>query len=218
MNGNVKNPRHTWTALGKTQASIQSKEPPKDPILIYEEPCSFRMDGTEDVPYGIAISTKSAVCLMAALLKDFEKAGISLVGLPLVEDDNAGTETEKNERRKKLLLLLVASFGITFDKSILLKILSQPLCEGIRFYPCKKNVPDDTGEKKPFFSLVLVGVDKDGHDLHFEGSTLDDIKSGPPDISRSLTSEYGHPPTQADFIKSEKFKLLRLAEIEAESL
>src|SRR3954470_4839134 len=44
-------------------------------------------------------------------------------------------ETAKpDESNSQLFALIDNSFGITLDKSILLQTLSQPGCEGIRFY------------------------------------------------------------------------------------
>ena len=131
------------------------------------------------------------------------------------------------EANNWLIELLRNSFALTMDKSILLKTLSQPECEGIRYYLAMKrtsepasiesstagaqhekgNDDDDKNEQareivlrdskgKPVkLTLVTVGVDKKGSDLHYEYKpskhTLDTI----PDIENdSLVTEYPRTP------------------------
>jgi hypothetical protein len=83
--------------------------------------------------------------------------------------------------------LIEGSFAVTLDKSVLLKTISQPKCEGVRFYLCVKK-----GEKgEDLLSLVTVGVDENGKDLLYEyteGTSVADIPT------RSLIAEYGYPP------------------------
>ena len=83
-------------------------------------------------------------------------------------------------------------YGITFDKTLVLKILSQPNCEGLRSYLCKR----DNGH----VSLVLIGVDCDGYDLNYEvvpegNVSLKDINV----VTQSLSVEYGHPPDTKNY-------------------
>src|ERR1700752_2897767 len=92
-------------------------------------------------------------------------------------------ELEEMDNRWKeandwLIELLRNSFAVTMDKSILLKTLSQPECEGIRYYLAMKRRPENQykqkdeveltdSEGKPVkLTLVTVGVDKVGTDLH----------------------------------------------------
>ncbi|WP_428328736.1 hypothetical protein [Mucilaginibacter sp.] len=52
------------------------------------------------------------------------------------------------------------NYGMTLDKNIASKILSQPGCEGLRFYLCAK--ADEN------VSLVVLGVDCEGFDLNYK--------------------------------------------------
>ena len=83
--------------------------------------------------------------------------------------------------------LIEGSFAITFDKNVLLKTISQPKCEGVRFYLCLKQAE----QQEDVLSLVTVGVDANGKDLLYEfqpGIPVEDIQT------RSLIAEYGYPP------------------------
>jgi hypothetical protein len=113
-----------------------------------------------------------------------------------------------------LIELLRNSFAITMDKSILLKTLSQPECEGIRYYLAMKRRPDNKhkqtddidltdSEGNPVkLTLVTVGVDKEGTDLHYKYDkqyhSIDTI----PDIeNESLCTEYPRTPGIAEKYK-----------------
>ncbi|WP_074491209.1 hypothetical protein [Mucilaginibacter polytrichastri] len=85
------------------------------------------------------------------------------------------------------------SYGITFDKTIILKILSQPKCEGLRAYLCAR--PE---EKQYHTSLVMLGVDADGYDLNYEITSEE--KASP---TSSLLVEYGYPPNGTKFSGTE---------------
>ena len=85
------------------------------------------------------------------------------------------------------------SYGMTMEKDHALRLLSQPGCEGLRFYMCSK----DMGGKE-VISLVVVGVDHRGYDLNFDpvdslvsskaDGVLDDVSDD------SLGVEYNTPP------------------------
>ena len=110
-----------------------------------------------------------------------------------------------------LVDLLKQSFGITFDKSSLLKTLSQPGCEGIRFYLCmtdhyEGHETEAEGENEEdeiylgTLSLVSVGVDKFGIDLHYEYDESKHIDHQIPNIeTRSLPCEYPSTPSGGMF-------------------
>jgi len=147
-------------------------------LVVEETGMSLDMDpeATDQQPYGIPVSAKLAVALMA----DFQN---------LIQPAD---QTEQDELKK----LLTRSSAVTIDKNGLLKTLSQPGCEGIRFYLCKKMVTLNDGSKESFASLATVGVDAAGKDLHYdfikdtlnEGLVAADLKS------TSLVTEYGTPP------------------------
>ncbi|MBL7698648.1 MAG: hypothetical protein JNK79_10825 [Chitinophagaceae bacterium] len=154
-------PSITWKADGATLAR------PSDihasiPITEYQD--SFTMADAPG-PYGIPIDAPLAVSMIKALRELVQKQPPDSI----------------------LRQLLEGSPAITLDKSVLLKTISQPKCEGIRFYPClKKGVKGED-----VLSLVTVGVDEKGADLLYEykeGTQVQDIQT------RSLLAEYGYPP------------------------
>lgn len=156
-----KEPLVTWKTDGATLAK------PTDinsPIGITEYPESFSMPDASG-PYGVPIDAPLAVSMIRALRE-------------LVQ---------KQPPEDVLRQLLEGSFAITLDKNVLLKTISQPKCEGIRFYLCMKK-----GTKgEDLLSLVTVGVDENGTDLLYEyraGTAVENIPT------RSLVAEYGYPP------------------------
>jgi len=96
------------------------------------------------------------------------------------------------EKRYKHHLKL--TYGMTLNKDLLLKIVSQPRCESVRFYMCARPL----GDGEMHLSLVTVGVDDEGYDLHYNlNGTVNDsvIREGVNDITtQSLTGEYTTPP------------------------
>lgn len=148
-------------------------------ITVEETAMSVDMEpgATDKTPYGIPVSAKLAIALIA----DFQH---------LVRPaENTGQEDE-------LKNLLIKSSAITIDKNGLLKTLSQPGCEGVRFYLCKKNVTLSDGSKETLASLVTVGVDAAGKDLHynFEPGKLSEGLVAASIGNTSLVSEFGAPP------------------------
>ena len=143
-------------------------------ITVFETPLSFNIDpeNPDPKPAGIPVSAKLAVALIA----DFQTM--------LSGDD------------KELKDVLSHSSAITIDKNNLLKTISQPGCEGVRFYLCKKTVTLTDGSKQTLASLVTVGVDINGKDLHynFEKGKLADGLIKADVATTSLVSEYGYPP------------------------
>ncbi|MXV14281.1 hypothetical protein [Hufsiella ginkgonis] len=110
--------------------------------------------------------------------------------LALVDDKTASLRADQKRFIADATGLL---YGITFDRSIVLRILSQPRCEGLRMYLCKRPNGDKWTEGEAaadmHASLVLVGVDGHGFDLNFvEGKPKDGEDDG------SLIVEYGFPP------------------------
>ena len=155
-------PLVSWHASGRT---LKQPADARAAISITEHPESFNMGDGSQGPFGVAIDAPLAVSMIKALRELVEK------------------QPPDNDLRQ----LLQGSFAITFDKNVLLKTISQPKCEGIRFYLCAK-----TGEKgEPTLSLVTVGIDEAGKDLLYdykEGTAMADIPT------RSLVAEYGYPP------------------------
>jgi hypothetical protein len=153
----------------------------------------------EKNPYGIPVSAKLAVALIA----DFQQ---------LIQPAAADQPKASDELKE----LLIRSSGITIDKNGLLKTLSQPGCEGIRFYLCRKVVTLEDGSKAAYASLVTVGVDADGKDLHynFVNGKLDRGLVAANLTNTSLVTEFGAPPPPKNFtaeVPEDKFVLLQYA-------
>jgi hypothetical protein len=158
----AKEPSNTWNSGGRKLNQAKGSAPS---IAITEYPESFTMGDGSQGPFGIAIDAPLAVSMIKALREIVSK------------------QPADNQLRQ----LIEGSFAITLDKSVLLKTISQPKCEGIRFYLCVKK--SEKGED--LLSLVTVGVDEKGIDLLYEykeGTLVADIPT------RSLLAEYGYPP------------------------
>ena len=150
-------PSITWKVVGA------SYDQQKTELSITEYPDNLSMP--EGGPYGVAIDAPSAVSMIKALR------------------DLVSKQPDSNELKG----VMQSSFAITFDRNLLLKTISQPKCEGVRFYLCLKK----TEKGEDLLSLVTVGVDAGGKDLLYEyseGTQVQDI------ATRSLVAEYGFPP------------------------
>ncbi len=186
-------------------------------IGIYETPNSVHMgDGAigekYDEPYGIPITAELGIGLIA----DLQYLIQPIASATTKENFSASITDESFETLKELLRY---SSAITIDKNVLLKTISQPGCEGIRFYLCKKVVDDAS-----YLSLVTVGVTFDGQDLHYK-YTPDKLQNGLKEAAlptSSLVSEYGSPPPPSTLAMAEavsdKFALLKYALEESENI
>ncbi len=104
-------------------------------------------------------------------------------------------ETIKPEESNNCAALLDNSFGFTIDKNILLQTLSQPGCEGIRFYLAMRDNTEEGQSLPGVLTLVTVGVDNDGNDLNFTYNGDIPFVDGLPDIENlSLCGEYPCTP------------------------
>jgi hypothetical protein len=121
-------PKITWRTIGR---KLNEPDNPSPSINVIEYPQSVTMN-EGDEPYGIPIDAPLAVSMIKAL------------------HEKVSTLPPESDFRK----MMEGSFAITFDKNVLLKTISQPKCEGIRFYLCVKKGPGD----KDVLSLVTVGV------------------------------------------------------------
>jgi hypothetical protein len=98
------------------------------------------------------------------------------------------------EKSKKFYENVVKlNVGMTMDKNMALKLLSQPRCEGLRFYLCSKG--------KDNVSLVAVGVDCEGVDLNYKypPSATENDTANPVVGTQSLVGDYVTPPYQLQF-------------------
>jgi hypothetical protein len=183
--------KHTWSAIGRTLQKETAIGPTtgkyEKPIIIKEETRSVSMDSGHD-PYGIAIDAPLAISLIKQLHKRLKKLSDKFMGYKIGEQ-----VVFAKDELDTLKALLNRSSAITIDKNILLKTLSQPLCEGIRFYLCEKSVKDASDKNKNFLSLVTVGVDKRGQDLFYKYTKPNGVEITSIE-TQSLTGEYAHPP------------------------
>jgi hypothetical protein len=212
-------PLARWKAINgkQLQNDYQPGNPVSDPtsieIEVKELARSMDMGSNAfikpDDAYGMPITANLAIAMISSfqamlkplksktekILLEFEKSNEEKYN-QFFKDLN---ESEKHDWEKyfmNLRDLLEISSAITIDKNIILKTLSQPKCEGIRFYLCIKII-----DEKPIISLVTVGVDEDGKDLHYdvqasvEASLRADNSLKTTQVENmSLISEYGSPP------------------------
>jgi hypothetical protein len=163
--------------LPEYESNLQMRETPCKPVSV--------LRGQEKSIFGMPINTEMAVRLIGNSRN---------LSNQFVEKSKQFLDIEQLDFLKKVQFL---NYGITFDRSIVLRILSQPNCEGLRAYLCAKPF-----NEKLHTSIVLVGVDANGFDLNY---AIDDTKDGEDD--QSLIAEYGFPPDSGD---GEPFNLEKL--------
>lgn len=199
------------TFLNRTADRTQCRKNKRVTVIEKARSLEIPSDNPNDTdPYGIPINAKLAVNLISdfhSYLKGpfFEKF---VNGTEINIDDIQASFLTKDKREaftkndfqnilNDLVDILKRSCAITIDKNVILKTLSQPGCEGIRFYLCKKTISSDSQTlrttDKDYVSLVTVGVDKDGCDHLYEYPD-DQKRTVGANQNQSLLSEYGHPP------------------------
>jgi hypothetical protein len=203
-------PEARWTALkarfkkADTRGRYEEKELP---IQEYCKCMDMPDDRTKDQPFGIPITPDLAITLISDFFylldhphgKPRLDGELSPIGKKFFEgrDIQAHDFTDVDiesfiQAVNSLVNVLRRSCAITIEKNVLLKTLSQPGCEGLRFYLCKKNV-----NSTDYMSLVTVGVDDKGHDLLYKYIKYPPDSPGPiadAVTPHSLVSEYSHPP------------------------
>jgi len=134
-----------------------------------------------------------------------------------LDEGNLADAKESQKLTRKFVNRVVrVTSGTTFDKDLILKILSQPGCEGIRCYLCARD-PESDSDDPYALSLVVVGVDGKGFDLNYnhKGTIKQSTVAGDDIVTQSLTGEYGSPPPPGDGIRSKatdkRYVLLNLA-------
>jgi hypothetical protein len=160
--------------------------------------------------FGLPISANLAIQLITQAYTKASDAAKTLHAIEILDDN----KKKYYQQFSYLKDLLSFNYGVTFDKTILLKILGQPNCEGLRCYLCKR--PDEyksqIDDQDSHFSLVLVGVDSQGFDLNY-----DVIKEVTANVTtKSMVAEYGYPPTGKslelkDKVKNKHYTLLNHA-------
>ena len=199
----LETPKERWKALeGKGYKKRDSTGTISKPMAVpvQENAKCLRLPDDPDKknPYGIPVDADLAIALISdfhQLLKEpFREKFIS--GKDITASDINFSNHKMTESFIKsvneLVDILKRSCAITIEKNVLLKTLSQPDCEGLRFYICKKSV---NSVNKPYLSLVTVGVDKDGKDHLYSYPKSKNGNALAENIeTTSLISEYGHPP------------------------
>ena len=206
----------SWKVQGRKFNSNTPEKPDDDQELkIPQTKLCVQMPGYEDKPLGRPIDANLAVNLISNFLHHIKMVYHPTPSNTFEEFLNKSENEEfsafvKNTRdfHRKVLEL---NYGMSVDKNMLLKVLSQPGCEGVRYYLCYR--PDV--EK---ISLVMVGIDCEGCDLNYtlttdtvtyykdgETGTIVPPRSGAKSIEnvkmQSLTGEYVTPPyTIIDFV------------------
>jgi hypothetical protein len=205
--------KHRWTAKGEVAEGGKEKD-----IKIFE--CDRCITDVEKNVYGKPIGPKLGSSFIrhfwdrvrkTQMLSFYDEMKKKLLHGQQLDDD---TDKMLKGADDWLKTLLARSFALTYDKSVLLKILSQPECEGIRIYLALKGINHQEAQSGygpcGTFTFVSVGVDKEGKDLRFKGpvSTSDahakDEKSGSSldsslDVENtSLCGEYPGQPVSMD--------------------
>jgi hypothetical protein len=191
----------TWTAKGRKHGAPPA---PLLPIDVEESDKRVRRN-PNDPPYGTPIDTPLAIELIRNLWKAIDDAELFKLKAQYKVLINQLTEKKGYDQDVQLKLeklvdknadwledLLKNSFAMTVDKSIVLKMLSQPGCEGIRFYLClKKETANENKNVPGTLSLVSVGVDLEARDLNYEyDKTKHDLVNIPNIENCSLNAEY----------------------------
>jgi len=128
-------------------------------------------------PLGRPINTNMAVKFIRNFLDDHNGS---------VEKTRAHFVNAHDEDAKEFLGLVIKyldriiklNYAMSLDKNMALKVLSQPRCEGLRFYLCEKKKDGDVLEQVKSesqdvahddmeTSLVVVGFDACGRDLNY---------------------------------------------------
>lgn len=209
MNPNVKN--HEWQVYG---LCIDKKFPKvcNKPITIPEQLSNLAMKphppSKTDLPKSIPPPDPFGMPIEAGLAVNLIKAAYDSLK-PLFEgylDSFHGNDKEK--ATKTMIDLQNIAYGVAFNKTLLLKILSQPNCEGIRSYLCAREGGDGL-----HYSLVMVGIDANGYDLNYYPATnpappgyefSKDITLANSITTYSLVGEYGNPPGTGGIVQNGK--------------
>jgi hypothetical protein len=201
-------PDTSWTIQGNVYNPINPMtQPSLKAITIPEVGTCVSMPGCSH-PFGRPIDANLAINFIANFNKTFtitngdDPATFEQVlnTLPL---DGLKAIIKKSQQLHESVVKL--NYGMTLDKNMALKILSQPRCEGIRFYLCSESGADS------HISLVLVGVDEKGYDLNYKSPRITfgtqdagallprqgDVPAIKTVTMESLSGEYVTPPYDA---------------------
>jgi hypothetical protein len=200
MNRDVK--ANEWQLYGHCMDASYPADCQK-PILLPEQESNLgvRPHGSKPTPadtkvppasFGMPIDANLAIKLIQNAY-----GGTSEFFDAYLEKHEHGTVDDKEMALNTVLNLQNLMYGVAFNKTIILKILSQPNCEGIRSYLCARQITADTLH----YSLIMVGVDINGYDLNYppaqntttSGNMNNSMTTGGVQ-TLSLIGEYGNPP------------------------
>ena len=211
-------PKPRWIAKGSKYHDPRKDErhenPGEEKITIRECDKEIHMSPpghADNQVYGQAIDARLAIHFIRNLWRELDRGSVfelyrKTKNFLQSKDNNSDDFSflEKEEKRKLLetficlIDLLRYSSGLTVSRSMLLKILSQPESRGVRFYLALKNPKDSSSIadlQDGIFTLVMVGVDDTGTDLHYEYHPEKHTKGDQiPDVdTTSLAGEYPAP-------------------------
>lgn len=189
-----------WTVYGRSLEwdSSTSNRPtvkPEQPLTITEDATTLRIPKTEG-PYGEPISTGLAVHLIGNMLDVVNTYTTVLKNLESFIPKFTEKDLDKFVFSPDIMVatlqsiqeLIKKSMAITFDKSQILRLISQPGCEGIRFYQA---IRKDKESGKDVMTLVCVGLHANAHDLNY---SMDKSIPNSDNTCESLVLDWAHPP------------------------
>lgn len=139
----------------------------KDKGWIPDTPIEYKLPvpTTLDVSsYGEPITSKAAI----KMIKDGKWAKLR----DKIQEARAAADQDQ-EKQMRYDRLLNTPLAVTFSREVLLFLLAQPTCAGVKFYFCTNH----SGHQ----SLVLVGVNADNIDLGTKGSIVTKITEKAPE-------------------------------------
>jgi hypothetical protein len=175
-----------WSVNNALLFNPEDPENPTEGNLLFVPAYTARPGQDESSPAGIPVNADMAI----HLIQNFLGSNPFLNQKHLKSEKDVSKLRDFIEKAEEFTdKLLQMAYGVTFDKDILLKILSQPGCQGLRLYFCERRTI------KPFHtSLVAIGVDKDLYDLNYQGESFTEEMVP----TKSLIGEYGYPPDKVE--------------------
>ncbi len=183
-----------------------NKSDPENPLhceLQFPFPGSAGSSNPERMPVnaaGVPVDANQAIHLMKNFNTHygrFQEVLFALKNKMLHEAESLLANPEYQQSLTAAELALNVTYGVSFNKEIILKILSQTGCDGIRLYFCASK-----DQKDSHVSLVILGVDKDNYDLNYQPEDVSGFAGNEEVPTMSLMGEYGYPPDDGSLIDS----------------